>query len=56
MTAQHLDDNGKHIEELDRRLRELGWHSPAWATPATSRSAPGSFTGRAGPARGTSSS
>ena len=23
MTAQHVDDNGLHIEKLDRRLREL---------------------------------
>jgi hypothetical protein len=23
MTDQHIDDNGKHIEELDQRLREL---------------------------------
>lgn len=23
MTAQHIDDNGAHIEKLDRRLREL---------------------------------
>jgi predicted DsbA family dithiol-disulfide isomerase len=23
MTAQHVDDNGQHIEKLDRRLREL---------------------------------
>ena len=24
MTAQHVDDNGLHIEKLDQRLRELG--------------------------------
>jgi len=23
MTAQHVDDSGKHIEEIDQRLREL---------------------------------
>ena len=23
MTAQHIDDDGKHIDELDRRLRDL---------------------------------
>jgi hypothetical protein len=23
MTAQHIDDGGKHIEELDRRLHDL---------------------------------
>ena len=23
MTAQHINDDGKHIEELDRRLHEL---------------------------------
>jgi hypothetical protein len=23
MTAQHIDDNGEHIEKLDQRLREL---------------------------------
>ena len=23
MTAQHIDDNGAHIEKLDRRLRDL---------------------------------
>jgi hypothetical protein len=24
MTDQHVEDNGQHIEKLDRRLRELG--------------------------------
>lgn len=24
MSDQHLDDNGAHIEKIDRRLRELG--------------------------------
>jgi hypothetical protein len=24
MTAQHVDDNGVHIEQIDQRLRELG--------------------------------
>lgn len=23
MTAQHIDDDGKHIDEIDRRLRQL---------------------------------
>jgi hypothetical protein len=23
MTAQHIDDNGEHIEKLDQRLRDL---------------------------------
>ena len=33
MTAQHIDDNGQHIDQLDRRLRDL---SAAFAGLGTS--------------------